>query len=65
MFGDYRAVVPVGLMIGMVVAVALAIFITDRFADGVLLVLALGLLVASYAARQRARDRFLYRNRDG
>ncbi len=53
-----------GFVIAALVAVVLAVFVTNGFGDVALLVLAFGLMIASYAARRYARDEFLYRNRD-
>lgn len=53
-----------GLGIAALVAVVLALVVTHGLADVTLLVLAVGLLVASYAVRQWARDQLVYRRRD-
>jgi hypothetical protein len=42
----------VGFVLGALLAVTLAVFITTGFVDVVLLVLATGLVIASYAARR-------------
>ena len=54
----------VGLIVGALLATVAALLVTDGFINLVLLVLAAGLLFASYAARRYARDELLYRNRD-
>jgi hypothetical protein len=64
MAGQHRGAVSTGLAVAALVAVALTVVVTDRFGDAVLFVLAVGLFIASYAARRRARDVFLYGNRD-
>ncbi len=53
-----------GLVVGALLAIVAAVFVTDGFIDVVLLVLAAGLLFASYAARRYARDELLYRKWD-
>ncbi|MGH4009340.1 MAG: hypothetical protein ACRDTH_14510 [Pseudonocardiaceae bacterium] len=53
-----------GLAVATLVAVWLAAFVTNGLVDVVLLVLAVGLMIVSYAVRRSARDELLYRNRD-
>ncbi|WP_214370582.1 hypothetical protein [Pseudonocardia sp. H11422] len=62
MLSEHRNPVSVELMVGALIAVA--VLATDGFSDVVLLVLAVGLLTAGYAARRYARDALLYRDRD-
>jgi hypothetical protein len=64
MFGNHRRATSTGLVIGALAAIGLTVIVTDGFVDAVLLMLATGLLVASYAARRYTRDVFLYRARD-
>ncbi|HSL07313.1 MAG TPA: hypothetical protein VK887_04950 [Pseudonocardiaceae bacterium] len=54
----------VGFVLGALLAVTLAVFVTTGFVDVVLLVLATGLVIASYAARRYAREELLYHHRD-
>jgi hypothetical protein len=54
----------VGFVVAALVVVSLAVFVTDLFVDIVLLVSAVGLMIASYAVRRYARDELIYRNRD-
>jgi uncharacterized membrane protein YdbT with pleckstrin-like domain len=54
----------VGFVVAALVVVTLAVFVTDLFVDIVLLVSAVGLMIASYAVRRYARDELIYRNRD-
>jgi uncharacterized membrane protein YdbT with pleckstrin-like domain len=54
----------VGFVVAALVVVSLAVFVTDLFVDIVLLVSAVGLVIASYAVRRYARDELIYRNRD-
>ncbi len=59
-----RGLVSVGLVVATLVAISLAAFVTNGLVDVVLLVLAVGLMIVSYAVRRYARDELLYRNRD-
>ena len=54
----------VGFVVAALVVVSLAVFVTDLFVDIVLLVSAVGLMIASYAVRRYARDELIYRKRD-
>jgi hypothetical protein len=51
-------------VIAALAAVTLAVFVINGFGDVALIVLAVGLMITSYAVRRDARDEFLYRNRD-
>jgi hypothetical protein len=52
--------VSVGFVVAALVAVALAVFVTNEFVDVALLMLAVGLMIANYAARRSAREQYLY-----
>jgi hypothetical protein len=51
-------------MVTVLVAVVLAVFITNELVNVALPILAVVLITAGYVARQYARDRYVYHNRD-